>query len=168
MGSKNKADLIELNNGFTLGGNNTTPATETGAISMYVKQSPITSNNEFFMLNQDGVEIQLTWFGFPTFKTAERPTYVTYSGDNSISIDDHMVFGNAAGLQQLELPYVSQAIGKSYYIKYIGAHTHLELTNADASDIIDGALTLNILANHCYYIISDGVQWRILAHYVPA
>lgn len=168
MISKNKVDEVVIGNSISLGGNNTTPAVKQGEISLYIKQSPITGNNELFMINQDGDDIQLTWFGSPTFKTAERPTYITYSGDNPISIDDHIVFGNASMLQQLELPPVSQAIGKTYYIKYIGSYTHLELTNADASNIIEGALTLNILQNHCYYLISDGSKWIILAHYIPA
>ena len=78
--------------------------------------------------------------------------------------DDDVILVNAAGGNvTISLPPAATADGKVFYIKKVDATANQVIIDADSSELIDGALTVNTTVQfESFTITSDGTNWWIL------
>lgn len=100
-------------------------------------------------------EISIAGLSMGLVEVVSTDSPYTAAGDYIIVIDA------SGGVVTVELPAISGASGKRYYIKCIDA-TNIVTIDANGSETIDGDLTLQLSKYDCLLIVATSSEWSII------
>lgn len=133
----------------------------------FTLSTSVTPDNGDYILTYDAVD--------NAYRKQTRATFLagiggflnvnTYAVNTTADInnDDVMLINAAGGNVTVALPAAATADGKVFYIKKVDATGNQVIIDANGSELIDGALTVNTVVQYeSFTITSDGTNWWIL------